>query len=458
MFEMLNNGVHNTVWFIVAIGILVAFHEFGHFWVARRLGVKVLRFSVGFGKPLWKHTAKDGVEYVLAMIPLGGYVKMLDEREGEVPAAEVHRAFNRQPAWSRIAIFAAGPAFNFVLAIVFYWAVFVVGIPDFKPLLAAPTPGSVGAAADLHEGDRVVSLNGQEIKTWSVLRTELIEAVLNHQPASMVVADKSGVERAVQLDFSKVRVDPQYLFDDLGLERYQPPLPPKFGDLIAGGAAETGGLKSGDVVLAINGEPLSTFQQLQKIVAAHPGESLHFSLQRGDETIARTVLIGSLSRGGETRGYLGAASARMVNEDKMWHDLGAELRLGPVAAVPAALQQTWEMTRMVAQLFGRMLTGDISVKNLSGPISTAQAAGSAAKAGVSVFLGFIAFVSLNLGIVNLIPIPVLDGGQIVSCLIEVVKGKPLSERAQVLVQQLGLALLVLIMGFAIFNDIARQFG
>ncbi|MDB5986858.1 MAG: rseP [Nevskia sp.] len=458
MFEMLNNGVHNTIWFIVAISVLVAFHEFGHFWVARRLGVKVLRFSVGFGRPIWKHTAKDGVEYVLAMIPLGGYVKMLDEREGAVAAADLPRAFNRQPVWSRIAIFAAGPLFNFVLAIAFYWAVFVVGIPDFKPILAAPVAGSVGAAAGLHEGDRVLSLNGAEVQTWSVLRTDLISAVLSRQPATLTVVDKAGTERELQLDVGKVRVDPQFLFDDLGLDRYLPPLPPKFGELIAGNAADLGGLKSGDVVLAIDGEKITSFQQLQKIVASHAGESLHFELQRGSETLQRTVLVGSLHTGGITRGYLGAASARMVNEDKMWQDLGAELRLGPVAAVPAALQQTWGMTRMVAQLFYRMLVGDISVKNLSGPISTAQAAGSAAKAGLSVFLGFVAFVSLNLGIVNLIPIPVLDGGQIVSCLIEAIKGKPLSERAQVLVQQLGLALLVLIMGFAIFNDIARQFG
>ena len=458
MFEMLNTGVHNTIWFIVAIGVLVAFHEFGHFWVARRLGVKVLRFSVGFGKPLWRRTASDGVEYVLAMIPLGGYVKLLDEREGPVDPAELSRAFNRQPVWSRIAIFAAGPAFNFVLAVVFYWAVFVVGIPDFKPLIAKPAEGSAAAAAGLHEGDRVVRLNGVTIQTWSVLRTDLIEAVLTHKPASIAVVDSAGAEREVQLDFSKVRVDPQFLFDDLGLDRYLPPLPPKFGELLAGSAAEVGGLKAGDVVLAIDGNKITTFQELQKIVAAHPGETLHFEVQRGAETLTRAVLVGTLSSGGVTRGYLGAASARMANADKMWQDLGAELRLGPVAAVPAALQQTWEMTRMVAQLFYRMLVGDISVKNLSGPISTAQAAGSAAKAGLSTFLGFVAFVSLNLGIVNLIPIPVLDGGQIVGLLVEAVKGKPLSERAQVLVQQLGLALLVLIMGFAIFNDIARQFG
>lgn len=455
---MFGNGLHNTLWFIVAIGVLVAFHEFGHFWVARRLGVKVLRFSVGFGRPLLKHTAKDGVEYVLAMIPLGGYVKLLDEREGPVAVADLPRAFNRQPPWARIAIFSAGPLFNFVLAIFFYWAVFVVGIPGMKPVVAQPDAGTAAAAAGIHEGERVRQLNGEDIATWSVLRTALIEAVLSRKPANLVLVDDQGRERSLDLDLAKVRVDPQFLFDDLGLEPYSPPLPAKLGELIPDQSAQAAGLAAGDQVLSIDGVAIATFQQLQKIVAAHPGEALHFEILRGHEELERTVLIGTQREGGVTRGRLGAYVARVANADKMWQDLRAELRLDAVTAVPAALQQTWDMSRLVLQLFYRMLLGDISVKNLSGPISTAEAAGFAAKAGVSSFLGFVAFVSLNLGIVNLIPIPVLDGGQIVSCMIEVVKGKPLSQRAQVLVQQLGLALLILVMGFAIFNDIARQFG
>jgi regulator of sigma E protease len=442
----------------VAIGILVSFHELGHFWAARRLGVKVLRFSVGFGKPLWRRRGRDGVEYVLASIPLGGYVKLLDEREGPVPGAELARAFNRQPVASRIAIFAAGPVFNFVLAMALYWIMFMVGVPGMKPVLAEPAANTAAAAAGLHEGDRVLTLNGQSIPTWTQLRPELLSEALRGANLSLGIQDRSGQQRLAQLDLSRVRIDPEFLFDDLGLAPYQPAIDPVLSEVVPGGAADQAGFKAGDRLVAYNGHRLSSFQEWAQYVAAHPGEVVRLDVERGGRSLQLSVLLATDKQDGRVRGRFGAGAQRMAKDAQMWQDLWVVTRAGPVTAAQQALQQTWEMTALVGRVMGRMVSGDISVKNLSGPISTAQAAGFAASAGAAAFLGFLAFVSLNLGFVNLLPIPVLDGGQIVSCLVEAIKGAPLSERAQALVQQLGFGLLILIMGFAFYNDIARQIG
>lgn len=449
--------------YLVAIALLVAFHEFGHFWAARRFGVKVLRFSIGFGKPLWQRTGRDGVEYVLAAIPLGGYVKLLDEREAPVAEAEQHRAFNRQPVAARIAIFAAGPAFNFVLAVVFFWMTFVIGVPGMKAVIGTPLPGSIAATAGLHDGDRVTAANGEPVASWSELRTALLKDVLGSRELRLTV--QSGprpmpgeTARTVTLDLTKARLDPQYLFDDIGLEPYQPKLAPVIGEVMADSAAQQAGLKGGDRILRFNDEPVESFQQLQKLVAARPGEVVRIEYRRGDATATLPVLLATAKDGSRSFGRLGATAARMADDDDLWHDLRIIERLDPLTAVPRAVQQTGHETVMVLQVLYRMVRGEISPRNLSGPISTAQAAGFAASQGVSTFLFLVAFVSLNVGIVNLLPIPVLDGGQIVNLVIEAVKGSPLSERAQAVVQQLGFTLLILIMGFAFINDIARQIG
>ncbi|GAC1623032.1 MAG: sigma E protease regulator RseP [Nevskia sp.] len=452
----------DTLWnigsFIVAIGVLVAFHEFGHFWVARRLGIRVLKFSVGFGRPLWRRKAADGVEYIVASIPLGGYVKMLDEREGEVAAADRPYAFNVQPVWKRILVFAAGPSFNFLLAIAFYWALYVTGVPGMKPVIAEPAAGSIAAAAGLHGGDQITRLGETPIQTWSVLRSELLDRALGHGTAAVAVKGRDGNERSATLDMSKVRVDPELLFEDLGLQAYEPPIQPVLGDLVPGEAADQAGFKPGDRILSLDGEAISSFQELRKHVNAKPGQILKARIQRGDEQLELTAIVGMHSEGGKTIGRLGVGPRRVAADEVLWQDLRAELRLSPLAAVPAALNQTLQFSGLTLRLLYRMLLGEVSVKNVSGPIQIAQAAGYSASAGITAFLGFVAAISVSIGIFNLLPIPILDGGQILFGLIEAVKGSPLSERVQIAGQQIGLVLLALLMGLAFYNDIMRQIG
>ena len=444
--------------FIVAIGVLVAFHEFGHFWVARRLGIKVLKFSVGFGKPLWSRKAADGVEYVIATIPLGGYVKMLDEREGEVAEVDRPRAFNVQPAWKRIVVFAAGPLFNFLLAIAFYWALYVTGVPGMKPMIAEPAANSVAAAAGLHAGDEITRLGDTPIQTWTVLRSELLDRALSHSRVVAVVTLRDDSERTVTLDMAAVRVDPELVFDDLGLQSYQPPLSPVLGNVTPDSPGASAGFKSGDRVLKLDGEPINSFQELQKHVSAKPGQILKALVQRGDEQLELTAVVGTHTENGKSIGRLGVERLRVAADDVLWQDLRAELRLSPLAAVPAALNQTLQFSELTLRLLYRMMLGEVSVKNVSGPIQIAQAAGYSASAGITVFLGFVAAISVSIGIFNLLPIPILDGGQILFGLIEAVKGSPLSERLQIAGQQVGLVLLALLMGLAFYNDIMRQIG
>lgn len=450
--------LRNLASFAVAIGVLVAFHEFGHFWVARRLGIKVLKFSIGFGKPLWKRTAADGVEYILAAIPLGGYVKMLDEREGPVAAADRGKAFNVQPVWKRIAVLAAGPVFNFLLAIALYWGLYISGVPGMKPMIAEPAAGSVGALAGLHEGDQITRLGGVATTTWTVLRSELLDRALGGGSASATVLARDGSTREATLDLSKVRVDPEALFNDLGLQPYEPPLSPVVGALAPGEAGEQAGFKPGDRILSLDGEAIASFQDLRRHVSAKPGQILKAQVQRGEQRLELTAIVGSQTVDGKVIGRLGVSPQRVAADEVLWQDLRAELRLSPWAAVPAALNQTMQVSRLSLQLLYRMLLGEVSVKNVSGPIQIAQAAGYSASAGVTAFVGFVALISVSIGIFNLLPIPVLDGGQILFGLIEAVKGSPLSERLQIAGQQVGLMLLALLMGLAFFNDIMRQIG
>jgi len=457
--------IHDAAAYIVAISLLVAFHEYGHFWAARRLGVKVLRFSIGFGKPLWQRKGQDGVEYVVASIPLGGYVKLLDEREAPVPEAERRFAFNQQPVASRIAIFAAGPAFNFILAALLYWWTLVLGVPSLKPVIAAPPASSIAAAAGLHEGDLILSANGKPMTSWDTLQGSLLKEALASSGRMLDLTVVSGphvtkgeTPHVVHVDLANARFDPNSFFSDVGIGPYQIKFEPVLGELTRGFPAEQAGLKSGDRVLSVDGEKVDSFQQLQALVAARPGRIVKIDFTRNDQPRSIQVLLATVKDGDRSFGRLGAGVAQMAKDKDLWHDLEIVERLDPIAAIPQALLKTGHESVMVLQVLYRMVRGDISIRNLSGPISTAQAAGSAASIGISTFLVLVAFVSLNVGIVNLLPIPVLDGGQIVNCLIEAVKGSPLSERAQVVVQQLGFTLLILIMGFAFINDIARQIG
>jgi regulator of sigma E protease len=435
--------------FLVAIGVLVAFHEFGHYWVARRCGVKVLRYSLGFGKALWTHRAKDGMEWVVSALPLGGYVKMLDEREGVVAAEERHLAFNTQSVGKRALIVVAGPLFNFLLAIFFYWIVFVVGVQGQKPILAEPPAASAAAKAGLHLGEEVLRVRDVGIATWQNLRTELIDQALSGKPLPLEVKGKDGVVREVSLDLSQVRIDPEFLFDDLGLNAYQPDIPAKLAEVMRGDPAENSGFKAGDLLLSYNGLPITSWQQWAIWLRAHPGEVVKVKVQRAAATLELNVIIGRGEHG------IGKFGARVEVPADLWQDLRAEDRLDPVAAVPAAIRHTGQMSLLTLKMLWRMVLGDVSIKNVSGPIQIAQVAGFSAQVGVVSFLAFMAIVSVSLGVLNLLPVPLLDGGHLLYYAVEAVKGSPLSERALEAGQRLGLTFLVALMGLAFYNDIAR---
>ncbi len=436
--------------FVLAIGVLVAFHEFGHFWVARRLGIRVLRFSIGFGRPLWRRVGRDGVEYVIAALPLGGYVKMLDEREGEVAAADLPRAFNRQPVWSRIAVVSAGPAANFLLAAALYWLVFVLGSPGLKPVVDEPAPESRAAAAGLQRGDEILAVNEIPVPTFQILRGELIERALDSESLQLEVRNPAGVVRQVTLALSGIRVDPIYLFQDLGVRPFQPEIPALLAQVIPGGAAEAAGLKAGDRLLDYDGTQISSWGSWAAWVRAHPGEIVTLGYDRAGVRQSVNVIVGSEVVDGESIGRIGA---RVDVPAGLWDNLMTEYRLDAVDAAPAAIAQTLRMSGLTLKLLWRMVLGDVSVKNVSGPIQIAQVAGYTASIGLVSFLNFVAIVSVSLFVLNLLPVPVLDGGHLLYYGVEAVKGSPLSEQAQVFGQKVGLVLIVALMGLAIYNDI-----
>lgn len=438
--------------FIVAIGVLVTFHEFGHFWVARRCGVRVLRFSVGFGRPLLRWHGADGCEFVIAAIPLGGYVRMLDEREDPVPPELAEQAFNRRPLAQRVAIVAAGPAFNLLLAVLLYWGVFVTGVEGLRPLVAEPPAGSLAAEAGVRAGDEVLAVNGEATPTWQVLRTELIDAALGGQAPRLVLRGSDGSVRELRLPRVPTRVEPDALFAELGLSPWRPPLEPVLDQVLPDSPAARAGFRSGDRLLAVNGEQPGDWEAWARWFRAHPGVVARIEFERAGERMTRELIIGSRVVDGAPVGWFGATVT--VPED-LWQDLRAEFRLGPLEAVPAAIERTSAMSVLTLRMLWRMVTGDVSVRNISGPIQIAQYAGYSASIGLSAFLGFLAIVSISLGVLNLLPIPVLDGGHLLYYLIEWLRGRPLSEQAQLAGQQAGLLLLALLMFLALYNDLTR---
>jgi regulator of sigma E protease len=442
---------HNALSFIVAIGVLVAFHEFGHFWVARRLGVKVLRYSIGFGPVLLSRRGADGCEYALSAVPLGGYVKMLDEREGEVPAAELPRAFNRQSPYKRFAIVAAGPLANFLLAIVLFWGMYVIGQPGLKTLVAAPKPGSVAAAAGVVEGEQVLSVNGHNTPTWASLRTAVLEQAVNRTPMLLRLRSDAG-ERTLTLPMQQVRMEPEYLFDDLGLAPKPLHIEPVIADVLPGSAAAQAGFIAGDRLLRYNDIAIDSWQDWALWVRAHPGAVVEIDYQRAGVTRQAKVLLATETENGNSIGRFGTKVNVVAGEAE------AVDRLAPMPAIPAAIGQTWRMATLTLKMFGRMFTGEVSFKNISGPLQTAEAAGFAASIGFTTFLSLLALISVSIGVINLLPVPVLDGGHLLFNLVEIVKGSPLPDRVMVAGQRIGLSLIMLLMGLAFYNDLSRYFG
>jgi regulator of sigma E protease len=441
--------------FIVAISVLVAVHEYGHYIVGRWSGMKVLRFSIGFGKPFWTHVGagEDRTEYCISAIPLGGYVRFLDSREGIVESRDEGRAFNQRPIAARIAVLLAGPAFNFLFAILAYWALFVYGIPTLKPAIGEVAPESVAAQAGLTEGDLIVAVGDVETGDWESALVAMLDDIVSEGQVNLRLEDKDGGTRnaIIDVDGDRARLtEPGMLFEGLGFEPWQPPA--VVGEISEGGAAAAAGIQPGDRIVSIDGIALRTFAELRDLVAARPGIDVPVEIDRGSTRVTVEIVIGTVERDGVLVGQLGVSAAADSR------DYFYLRKFGLLESIPRATERMWQSAVFTLRMLGRMVTGDVSIKNISGPINIAQFAGASAQAGVGNFLGFLAIVSISLGVLNLLPLPVLDGGQIVYQLVELFKGSPMSERAQILGQQFGIFALLLLMSFAFYNDIARILG
>ena len=444
--------------FIVALGILIVFHELGHYVVARMCDVKVLRFSVGFGQVLWRHRfGVDQTEWALSAFPLGGYVKMLDEREGEVAPDERHRAFNRKSVAQRIAIVLAGPVANFLLAIVFYSLLFMHGVPGVRPVVGAPLPGTPAAMAQIEDGELVVRIDGVETPTWQDLRWALLELSLRKASVELETQSANGAIAFRRLDLSTIMAEDidTDLLRAIGLTRFNPPMQPVIGRLIAGGAGERDGLKAGDEVLAIDGRAIPDWEELVAQITRAPEQSLQFRVNREGATVEVIVVPELKIENGQKVGRIGAAPK---SDEATMKRLITEVRYGPVNSLVHAVARTWDVSWFTLKMLGRMIVGDISLKNLSGPITIADYAGQSAQLGWLAYVSFLALISISLGVLNLLPIPLLDGGHLMYYVAEIVKGSPVSERVMERGQQVGMVLLFSLMAFALYNDINRLFG
>ena len=450
----MTQAISSLLAFLVALAVLIAVHEWGHFWVARRLGVKVLRFSVGFGRSVWQRTGADGTEYRLALIPLGGYVKMLDEREGTVAPAELGRAFNRQSVGVRAAIVSAGPIANLLLAIALYWLVLCLGVPGLRTLVDAPAPNTPAARAGLQMGDEILSVNDASTPTWEQLGLRLVQAALDDAPLAFEVRRADGTRQALVLDadLSQALEDPARLHESLGLAPYRPPLPALLGQLQADGPAVQAGLRSGDRVVRMDGSPVADWADWVGQVRSRPDQAVPIEVSRRGEMLRLDLRIGAREQDGVRIGFVGASPEV---PQQLQDSLRAEYRYAPLAALPMAVERTWQMSVMTVRMLARMATGRLGLENLSGPVNIAQYAGYSAQIGLVSYLGFLAVISISLGVLNLLPIPVLDGGHLAFYLAEWVRGRPLSERVQHWGQQAGILALALMMGLAFYNDFMR---
>ncbi|WP_447735368.1 sigma E protease regulator RseP [Pseudomonas shirazensis] len=439
---------------LVALGVLVTFHEFGHFWVARRCGVKVLRFSVGFGTPLLRWHDRHGTEFVVAAIPLGGYVKMLDEREGEVPPALIEQSFNRKPVGQRIAIVAAGPIANFLLAIVFFWLLAMLGTQQVRPVIGAVEAGSLAASAGLAAGQEIVSVDGKATNGWSAVNLQLVRRLGESGTLRVGVLDEgSTAEKQHEINLSQwLRgADEPDPIQSLGLRPWRPVIAPVLAEIDPNGPAAAAGLKTGDKLLSLDGIALNDWQQVVDSVRARPEAKVQLRIERDAAVLDVAVTLARKGEGQASGGYLGAG----VKGGEWPATMLREVSYGPLAAMGEGLTRTWNMSILTLESLKKMLFGELSVKNLSGPITIAKVAGASAQSGVGDFLNFLAYLSISLGVLNLLPIPVLDGGHLLFYLIELARGRPLSDRVQGWGVQIGISLVIGVMLLALINDLGR---
>lgn len=431
--------------FIIVIGILVTVHEFGHYWVARRLGVKILKFSVGFGRPLWsRRFGKDNTEFAIAAIPLGGYVKMLDEREGEVAAEELHRAFNKQPLRVRSAIVFAGPLFNFLFAIIAYTMMYMVGVTGMKAIVGEVTPQSLAEQAGFVSGYQIIAVNEQSATRWdSVMETSLQELLDNKQQLVYSIKDQYNRQYDLTIPVNNISIDDiadGQFFEKIGFQPFRPPWPAIIGEIMPNSAAEKAGLQYGDKIISMDNQPVKDWQAWAKYITDNPDKNINTIIERDQQQIELILKPDNING----KGRMGVYAPYYVTESySLW------------PAFINGINKTWEMSVLTLSLMAKMLTLQISHEHISGPISIAQYAGQSAQLGFNVFLSFLAIVSVSLGIINLLPIPLLDGGHLFFYFIEWIKGSPVTETTEILLQQIGLILLLSLMGLAIFNDLQR---
>jgi regulator of sigma E protease len=450
--------LHTVASFVVALGVLIVVHEYGHYLAARLCNVRVLRFSVGFGRPLltWRR-GRDATEWSIAAIPFGGYVKMLDEREAPVAAGELHRAFNRQSVGRRFLIVMAGPLFNFLFAIAVYSGLYMVGMPEARPVLAQPAAGTLAQAAGLAAGDTVRTVEGDAIATWQDLRWRVLQGALQREALRMEVAGTSGEVSVRVLDlrgFPTENVENDAL-ERMGLKLYRPPLAPVLGRIVAGGAAERAGLRADDRVLKADGRPVESWQMLVQAIRDRPGQVLPLVLERGGVQLRIDVVPDEVKDGATRIGRIGA-EPRIPAADA--ERILIRIGYGPLESLGKATVKTWDISIFSLRMLGKMLMGEVSWKHLSGPVTIADYAGQSAQMGWLAYATFLALISISLGVLNLLPIPLLDGGHLMYYFVEIIKGSPVSERAMELGQRVGFALLIVVMAFAFYNDLNRLFS
>jgi regulator of sigma E protease len=459
--ENLVSILYSVAAFIVAIGILVTIHEFGHFWVARKMGVKVLRFSVGFGKPLWKKTmGPDQTEYVLACIPLGGYVKMLDEREGVVAENELDRTFNRKSVWRRFAIVAAGPMFNFLFAIAAYSLIYMMGIVGVKPVIGDVSSPSPAYSAGIRAQDTILSVNGIKTPSWQKARFTLLEESVGAE--SIVIEVERAdfqIEKAI-VDISQLQLLKKEQIDligELGFSAWRPNIPPVIDEVVAGGAAEAAGLMANDKIVMLAGEMIPNVHRWVELIRANPEQSLDLVVLRDARQVSLKITPKIRTVKDESYGFIGVMN-RIEIPDDVRQKMAVIERYGPIEALGESIDKTWRMSWLTLKVLGKLVVGEASVKNLSGPITIARYAGISARVGFEQFITFLAIISISLGVLNLLPIPILDGGHLFYYLIEMLKGSPVSETTEVVGQKIGVMLLFGLMSIAIFNDLLRLVG